>query len=85
MVFMPVIVMYPATTSTAIYTTVTAVIVRPEAVSEVNLTVYGRLRTVRSPRHTSTSFGVVIQIYLGGSLHNTIRRLVLVHIQNLPE
>ncbi len=46
---MPVIVMYPATTSTAIYTTVTAVIVWPEAISEVDLTVYRQLRTVRSP------------------------------------
>ncbi len=42
MVFMLVIMMYPATTNTA-------VIVRTEAVSEVDLTVYGRLRTVRSP------------------------------------
>ncbi len=52
MVFMLVIMMYPATTNMAVYTTVTAIIIRTEAASEVDLTVYGRLRTVRSPKTT---------------------------------
>ncbi|KAK0431229.1 hypothetical protein EV421DRAFT_1743288 [Armillaria borealis] len=42
-------VMYPATTNMAIYTTVTAVIVWTEAISEVDLMVYGQLWMVHSP------------------------------------
>ncbi len=33
---------YPVTASTAVYTALTVVIVRPEAVSQVDYTVYGR-------------------------------------------
>ncbi len=40
---------YPVTASTAVYTSLTVVIVRIEAVSQVDYTVYGQLRTVRSP------------------------------------
>ncbi len=48
MVFMLVIVMYPATTNTAIYTTMTAITVWTEAISKVDLTVYGQLQIVCS-------------------------------------
>ncbi|KAK0240861.1 hypothetical protein EDD85DRAFT_381458 [Armillaria nabsnona] len=67
MVFMLVIVMYPATTNTA-------VIVRTEAVSEVDLTVYGGLRTVRSPTYL---IGWV-QTYADRPAHLTTGRLSII-------
>ncbi len=42
---------YPVTASTAVYTALTVVIVRTEAVSQVDYTVYGRLWTARSPNN----------------------------------